>query len=273
MTLTAQQKRARFRELHKGGCFMLPSPWDAGSAKLLEHVGFEALASTSAGLAWTTGRPGSARSRDEVLPHLAALSADLPVNADFESGFAAAPEALAEDVHLAIDTGIAGLSIGDGAPTGSFDRALAVERVRATRRAIDQSGQDVGLAARTDILLSDDGAVLGDALDRLAAFAGAGADCLYAPGVSGRDAISAMVCAVAPRSLDVLFTERSPPLATLGVRRASVGSALARLAWGTVMAAGESIRAGSFDALAGGIPGAELNAIFGKSSQGGSHGQ
>jgi Phosphoenolpyruvate phosphomutase len=145
MILTAKQKRARFCERHRGGCFILPSPWDVGSARLLEHVGFEALASANAGFAWTTGHSGSALSRDEVLAHLGALNAavDLPVSADFESGFAAAPEALAANVRLAIDTGIAGLSIGDGVLTGSgsFDRALAVERVHAARRAIDQSGQ------------------------------------------------------------------------------------------------------------------------------------
>jgi 2-methylisocitrate lyase-like PEP mutase family enzyme len=141
MTLTAQQKRARFHELHRGGCFILASPWDVGSTKLLEHVGFEAIASTSGGLAWTPGRPGSALSRDEVLAHITAwnTAVDLPVNADFESAFAAAPEALAGNVRLAIDTGTAGVTTDDGVLTdsGPFDKALAVERVRATRHAID----------------------------------------------------------------------------------------------------------------------------------------
>jgi 2-methylisocitrate lyase-like PEP mutase family enzyme len=269
MIQTTQQKRARFRQLHEEGCFILPNPWDAGSAKMLEHLGFEALASTSTGFAWTTGRPDYALARDDVLGHLGTLSAavSVPVNADFESGFATEPEELAANVSLAVDTGVAGLSIEDRNPEGGlFDKALSVERIRAARLAIDQSGKDVILVARTEILLADPTA-LATAIDSLAAFADAGADCLFAPGVSVREEIAVMVRAVAPKPINVLVMGPELPLAAyadLGVRRVSVGGGLAQVAWGATAAAAESFLRSTFDALATGVPGTELNHVFDK---------
>jgi 2-methylisocitrate lyase-like PEP mutase family enzyme len=270
MARTVADKCARFRALHQQGCFVLPNPWDAGSARLLQHLGFAALASTSSGFAWTTGRPDYAMTRDEVLRHLTALcsAVDLPVNADFESGFAADPEGVAANVGLAIQTGVAGLSIEDReleAPLGLYDKAFAVERVRAARAAIDQSGEDVILVARTEGLLSDPAAIK-PAIDRLVAFAEAGADCLYAPGVRDTADIAAMVRAVAPKPLNVLALTAGhgvAELADLGVRRISVGGALARAAWAAMLRAAEQVKAGSFEWLAGGTSGMQLNEIFG----------
>ncbi len=249
---------------------MLPNPWDVGSARLFEHLGFAALASTSSGYAWTTGRPDYAVTREDVLVHLAALSGavDLPINADFESGFAADPEGVAASVQLAIGAGVAGLSIEDRnlEASGLYDETMAVERVRAARAAIDQSGQEVMLVARTEGLLIDPSA-LTPAIDKLVAFAEAGADCLYAPGVAGKDAIAAMVRAVAPKPLNVLIMDPATTvaeMADLGVRRLSVGGSLAAVAWGAAMASAKAIREGSFHALAGRMSGRELNGIFAK---------
>jgi 2-methylisocitrate lyase-like PEP mutase family enzyme len=271
MARTAVEKRASFRALHQRGCFVLPNPWDVGSARLLQHLGFAALASTSSGYAWTTGRPDYAVTRDDALGHLTSLCAavDLPVNADFESGFAAEPDDVAANVALAIKTGVAGLSIEDRRIDGTdalFDLSNAVERVRAAREAIDRSGEDVVLVARTEGLLGDPGAV-GPAIDRLVAFAEAGADCLYAPGVRGRSDIAAMARAVAPRPLNVLAMDPGlsvAEMAELGVRRVSVGGALARVAWGAMLAAAERIKAGSFDGLTGAARGERLNDVFGR---------
>ncbi len=267
MTDTAA-KRAQFRALHAKGCFVLPNPWDIGSARLFQHMGFSALASTSSGHAWTIGRPDYGVTRDDTLAHLTALCAavNLPVNADFESGFAVAPEGVAANVALAIQTGVAGLSIEDSKPggVGLHELPLAVERIRAARSAIDASGQDVILVARTEGLLSDAGAVRG-AIDRLVAFAEAGADCLYAPGVKNKDDITAMVRAVAPKPVNVLMMGPGlsvAELAALGVRRISVGGALARVAWGAVQAAAQAMQDGSFAGLAGAASGKELNRIF-----------
>lgn len=270
MTRSTEQKRADFRALHAQGCFVLPNPWDVGSARLFQHLGFSALASTSAGYAWSIGRPDNAVTRDDVLGHLTQMSAafDLPINADFESGFAVDPEGVASNVSLAIATGIAGLSIEDrkrGEP-GLFDLPFAVERVRAARAAIDRSGHDVILVARTEGLFSDPGAIA-TAIDKLVAFAEAGADCLYAPGVTGKEAIAAMVRAVAPKPLNVLVMDPSvavAELADLGVRRVSVGGSIARLAWAATLEAAKAIKEGAFDSLAGGMSGRELNAIFAK---------
>ncbi len=270
MTRSITEKRAHFRALHQQGCFVLPNPWDIGSARMFQHLGFEALASTSSGHAWTTGRPDYAVTRDEVLKHLAALSqaVDLPINADFESGFAVDPEGVAANIRLAIDAGVAGLSIEDRVFDGSglYDTPTAVERLRAARAAIDQSGDDVILVARTEGMLIDPGA-LTPSIDKLVAFAEAGADCLYAPGVVGKDAIATMVRAVAPKPLNVLIIDPATTLAELaelGVRRISVGGALARVGWAPIVAAAKAIREGSFDLLAGSMPGRELNEIFGK---------
>lgn len=267
---TVTEKRTAFRALHQQGCFVLPNPWDTGSARMLQHLGFAALASTSSGFAWTTGQADNAVARDDVLQHLRTLCAavDVPVNADFESGFAVTPEAVAANVQLAIATGVAGLSIEDlkeGSSPALYDTALAVERIRAARAAIDASGADVILVARTEGLLYDAGA-LSSSIARLEAFAEAGADCLYAPGVQSKADIAAMVKAAGPRPLNVLMSRPGlsvAELADLGVRRISIGGALARVAWGAMMAAAEQIKSGSFDGLAGAASGKQLNDIFG----------
>jgi 2-methylisocitrate lyase-like PEP mutase family enzyme len=274
MPRTTAEKRAAFRSLHASGCFVLPNPWDIGSARMLQHLGFEALASTSSGYAWSTGRPDYAVTRDDVLQHLTVLSAavDLPINADFESGFASEPEQLAANVALAIQTGIAGLSIEDRdlrKPNQLYDAALALERIRAARAAIDAAGGDVILVARTEGLLSDRSAVQ-PAIERLVAFAEAGADCLFAPGVTKPEDIAAMVRAVAPKPLNVLVLDSTQTLAQLrdlGVRRLSVGGALARSAWAGMLGAARQLEAGSFAALASATPGRELNEIFRSSAQ------
>ena len=235
----------------------------------MQHIGFKAVASTSSGFAWSTGRPDYGVNRSDVLHHLSVMSSaiDLPVNADFESGFAEDPEGVAESVALAIDTGVAGLSIEDrdiGADEKLYDLELALERLHAARMAIDRSRQDVILVARTEGLLIDPRAVK-PAIHRLVAFAGAGADCLYAPGVTDKDDIAAMVRAVAPRPLNVLMMRPGfsvSELADLGVRRISVGGALARVALGATITAAEQMKAGSFDGLGGAASGNMLNATF-----------
>jgi 2-methylisocitrate lyase-like PEP mutase family enzyme len=270
MSRTVADKRAAFRALHETGCFVLPNPWDAGSARMLQHMGFAALASTSAGYAWSMGHPDYAVTCDGVVEHLTALCAavDLPVNADFESGFAAEPEGVAANVVRAMQAGVAGLSIEDrdiAAPYGLYDSALAVERIRVARAAIDASGNDVILVARTEGLLSDP-AALTPAIDKLVAFAAAGADCLYAPGVRDKADIATMVRAVAPKPLNVLMMGPGlnvAEMADLGVRRISIGGALARMAWGGMIAAAEQMQLPSFSGFDGGAPGKQLNAIFG----------
>src|SRR5580704_3785245 len=267
---SVSDKRRAFRALHQQGCFVLPNPWDIGSARMLQHLGFPGLASTSTGFAWASGLPDYAVSRTEVLRHLTALcsAVDIPVNADFESGFAWDPEGVAVSVKLALDAGVAGVSIEDrkldGAPGELYDVPEAVERVRAAREAIDSSGADVVLVARTEILLIDSSAI-GTATGRLAAFAEAGADCLYAPGVQKPEDIAALVRAVSPKPLNVVVSAPGltvAELADLGVRRISIGGALARVAWAAAIGAAEKIRGGSFDGLAGGTPGARLNCMF-----------
>ncbi|HMN73803.1 MAG TPA: isocitrate lyase/phosphoenolpyruvate mutase family protein [Rhodoblastus sp.] len=265
---TTEQKRAAFRALHAQGCFALPNPWDVGSARMLQHLGFEALASTSAGFAWTAGRPDYKVSRAAALAHLALLcgAVDLPVNADFESGFAATPEGVAESVRLAIEAGVAGLSIEDRdlERGGLYDTPAAIERLQAARAAIAASAADVILVARTEILLDDPSAVQ-RAIDSLVAFAEAGADCLYAPGVRQRADIEAMARAVAPKPLNVLAIDPTMTLAELaglGVRRISVGGSLARVGWAATVAAAKEIRDGSFASLAKGMPSKELNGVF-----------
>jgi 2-methylisocitrate lyase-like PEP mutase family enzyme len=268
-TQSVAERRAVFRRLHESGCFVLPNPWDVGSARLMQHLGFYAVASTSSGYAWSIGRPDYGVSRADVLEHLSALcnAIDIPVNADFESGFATDPAGVAESVALAIDTGVAGLSIEDREVDDEdrlYDLPTAIERLRAARTAIDRSGHDVILVARTEGLLIDPKQVT-PAIDRLVAFAEAGADCLYAPGVAKREDIAAMVRVVAPKSLNVLVWRpglQFSELAELGVRRISVGGALARVAYGAVFDVAEQIRAGSFDGLPGRKPPIPLNDIF-----------
>ncbi|MEP6861043.1 MAG: isocitrate lyase/phosphoenolpyruvate mutase family protein [Deltaproteobacteria bacterium] len=261
-------KRAAFRALHQTGCFVIPNPWDIGSGRLLQHMGFKALASTSAGLAWSLGRADNTITRADVLEHLTALSAavDLPVNADFESGFAKEPTGVAESVRLAVATGVAGLSIEDrevDAPFGLYDQPFAVERIRAAKAAIAATGQDVLLVARTEGLLRDPKAVK-PAIDKLVAFAEAGADVLFAPGVRDKADIATMVRAVAPKPLNVVISWPGitvAELAALGVRRISVGGSLARVAWNAVIGAAEQLAAGSFEAFAA-PPSKKLNEIF-----------
>lgn len=228
-------RRAAFRALHAEGCFVLPNPWDAGSAVRLKALGFKALASTSAGAAWALGQTDGGLSRDQVLDHLRMLcvATDLPVNADFEAGFADEPEGVAANVRLAVETGVAGLSIEDRVGRDLYEPSLAVERIRAARAAIDASGQDVVLVGRTEGFLigrKD----LTPTLDRLVAYAEAGADCLYAPGVIEVAAIEEIVRAVSPKPVNVLMAwpgQSVAPLAEVGVRRVSVGGALAAAAW------------------------------------------
>lgn len=268
MPLTIAEKRAAFRGLHQEGCFVLPNPWDIGSARLFQHMGFSALASTSSGFAWTLGKPDYALTCEEVLEHLSSLvnAVDLPINADFEAGFASTPEGVAENVTRAVKIGIAGLSIEDrDLGTGTlYETPMALERLRAARAAITLSGEDVLLVARTEALLMDPTAVT-QATASLVAFAAAGADCLYAPGVRSKEHIAAMVHAVAPLPLNVLALDADltlAELADLGVRRISVGGALASAGWGTICTIAEQIKSGSFTRLIELRSGAKMNQIF-----------
>lgn len=264
-----------FRALHESGCFVMPNPWDVGSALYLQHLGFKALATSSAGFAFTRGLPDTvtAIGLDAMLAHVreVALATSLPVNADFQSGFADELEHLADNVKLCVQTGAAGLSIEDAtgdAAAPLYDRARAVERVRAARSAIDSTGVPVLLTARCEAWLVGSPDPARVATDRLVAFAEAGADCLYAPGVRDLPTIATLVTAVAPKPVNVLVSAPDPDLtltrlADLGVRRISVGSALARVAWGAFMRAAQSMaETGAFDSLGGAAPFADLNTVF-----------
>lgn len=270
MTLSTAEKRATFRKLHESGCFVIPNPWDAGSARALQGMGFKALASTSAGFAWSIGKSDNHITLDDICTHLTALcgATDLPVNADFEGGFAVEPEGVGANVSRAATTGVAGLSIEDS--TGDkanpiFEKGLAVERIRAARKAIDADKSNVLLVGRCEAFLwgKPD---LGFVIERLQAYSEAGADCLYAPGLKSKDDIATVVKAVAPKPFNLLIG--SPGLsvaeaADLGVRRISVGGALARTAWaGFLRAAKEIAEQGSFAGLGSGHPGGELNKMF-----------
>ena len=268
---TIADKRRTFRSLHEKGCFVLPNPWDVGSARYLQSLGFKALATTSAGAAYAIALPDGGVSRDAMLAHIAALVAatDVPVNADFGAGFADAPEDVARNVRLCVETGVAGLSIEDATgnparPLHDFD--LSVERMRAARAAIDASGADVTLTGRAEGMLGYD-RDLDAAIRRLVAYAEAGADCLYAPGIATRDQIAAVVAAVAPRPVNVLASPAHgltlKDFAALGVRRLSVGSGLARTAWGAFMRAARTIASdGRFDGMAEAASPKELNGLF-----------
>ncbi|MGH7550888.1 MAG: isocitrate lyase/PEP mutase family protein [Gemmatimonadota bacterium] len=235
MTVDLETRRATFRSLHDEGCFVLPNPWDIGSVRRLEKLGFVALASTSSGLAWAVGRQDGEVSRDDVLSHLRVLceATDLPVNADFEAGFADRSEEVAANLRLAIETGVAGLSIEDRTGRELYELPLAVERIEASREAIDKTGTDVILVGRSEGFLI--GRTDIDAtIERLTAYADAGADCLYAPGIRDPAHIEAVVTAVAPKPVNVLLFDpemRVEDLAARGVRRVSVGGCLARAAW------------------------------------------
>jgi 2-methylisocitrate lyase-like PEP mutase family enzyme len=271
-TSSTADKRRRFHALHTAGCFLIPNPWDVGSARFLQGLGFQALASTSSGLAWSLGRPDNGLPREQVLDHLHALVAatDLPVNADFENGFGVTPAAVAESVALAVDAGVAGLSIEDA--TGDAAQPLftldeAVLRLRAARRAIDQKGADTLLVGRAECFLAGR-PDLAETIARLRAYANAGADCLYAPGIRTREQISAVVAAVAPKPVNLLVGWSSEltlaDIASLGVRRVSIGGALARAAWGGFARAARLLAdPGSFQGFADAMPGSELNGFFG----------
>ncbi|SFL91637.1 oxaloacetate decarboxylase [Variovorax sp. OV329] len=264
-------RRQAFKALHASGCFIIPNPWDTGSTRYLQGLGFKALASTSSGYAWSQGRPDGGASREEVLAHLRDLVAatDLPVNADFESGFAVDAQGVHESVRLAVETGVAGLSIedasGDAAqPIRPLDEALI--RLKAARRAIDEAGGGVMLVGRAENFLHGV-ADLDDTVARLKAYADAGADCLYAPGIRTAEQIAAVVAAVAPKPVNLLVGSASPltleQIAALGVRRVSVGGALARSAWGGFMQAARTLsEQGRFDGFASAASGQVLNDFF-----------
>jgi methylisocitrate lyase len=263
-------RHATFRRLHESGCFVMPNPWDLGSARLLAGLGFPALATTSSGFAWSLGRPDNHVSLDEALAHLRSIAGgvELPVNADFEGGFAVEPAEVGANVALATGTGVAGLSIEDSTGDAShplFDFGLAVERVRAARAAIDASGTGVLLTGRSEgfIVGRPD---LAETIRRLTAYAEAGADCLYAPGIRSRADIAAVVAAVAPKPVNVLVgsdVTTVAELAELGVRRISVGGALARAAWdGFLRAAREIAERGTFASLAQAVPFADIDGAF-----------
>jgi methylisocitrate lyase len=259
-----------FRQLHRSGCFVMPNPWDVGSARALARLGFKALATTSAGFAWSIGRSDQQVLLEDLLAHLTAMAAavDVPFNADFEGGYAIEPEGVAANVSRAVATGIAGLSIEDStghAADPLFERSLAIERIRAARRAIDQSGTGVVLTGRSEGFISGR-PDLTETIARLVAYAEAGADCLYAPGLKSLDDIAAVIKAVAPKPVNVLV---HAPFATvaqvadLGARRISVGGALARTAWtGFLDAAQEIATSGTFSSFGKARPGAEMNGMF-----------
>jgi 2-methylisocitrate lyase-like PEP mutase family enzyme len=244
--MDVQQRRRRFRELHAQGFFVLPNPWDLGSAKILEKRGFKALASTSSGAALAMGREDGELTRDEVVGHLRVLCAAtaLPVNADFEAGFGDTSQEIATSVRMAIDAGVAGLSIEDARNRILLDKNEAVERLRAARAAIDQSGQDVILVGRAEGFLRGR-PDLGDVIDRLKAYAANGADCLYAPGLTEMEQVHAVLKAVAPKPVNVLMRPqfKLADLAKAGVRRVSTGGALAFRAYATLEKAADELRA------------------------------
>ncbi|KIQ28489.1 2-methylisocitrate lyase [Variovorax paradoxus] len=271
MTRTVAQKRADFRALHEQGCFVIPNPWDTGSARYLQGLGFKALATTSSGHAWSQGLADGAQSRDTVLAHLRDIVAatDLPVNADFENGFASDPQGVAESVRLAVETGVAGLSIEDSTGNAAdplFPIDIAVERLRAARKAIDAAGGGTLLVGRAENFFAGR-PDLDDTIARLKAYAAAGADCLYAPGIKTREQIAAVVAAVAPKPVNLLVGGASEltmkDIAELGVRRVSVGGGLARAAWGGFIQAARTLaEQGRFDGFANAAAGNELNAFF-----------
>jgi 2-methylisocitrate lyase-like PEP mutase family enzyme len=273
MKTTQTSLAAQFRTLHQAGCFVLPNPWDIGTAIYLERLGFKALATTSAGFAFSRGKPDGGVPRDEMLAHIQEIAeaTSLPVNADFHGGYADEPEAVAANVRFCVDTGVAGLSIEDSTGRSNsplYEKKLAVERIRAARTVIDASQTGVLLTGRCESWLVGDQNPLHTALDRLAAYAEAGADCLYAPGVSDPKEIAQIVNAVAPKPTNVLVSGFNhqltlSQLADLGVRRISVGSGLALAAWGAFSRAAQDIKtSGRFNLLADSAPSAELNQLF-----------
>lgn len=259
-----------FTKLHESGCFVMPNPWDRGSAKYLIELGFNALATTSSGFAWSRGKADGDTPLEDVLSHLTDLASasTVPVNADFEDGFSEDIDQLAENVTRVVETGVAGLSIEDVKQNerGSlYDISIAAERIRRVRDVIDQSGSGVLLTGRADGLIRGH-PDLGAVIERLQAYAEAGADCLYAPGLSAEEDVSAVVQAVAPKPVNVLVSKPGftvSGLAALGVRRISVGGALARSAWGELMRAAQEIAdQGTFERLGQSASGSSLNSLM-----------
>ena len=266
LSSAASDRYREFRRLHESGCFVIPNPWDVGSAKLLAQLGFKALATTSSGFAWSLGRRDRHITLDDSLGHLRAMSAsvDIPVSADFEGAFAVEPADVAANVTRAAATGVAGLSVEDSTGDASkplFDFDRAVERIRAARRALDEAGGNVLLTAR-----AENHAPLAERIRRLTAFADAGADCLFAPGLRTLADVTEVVRAVAPKPVNVLVSSDFTTVAEMaaaGVRRISVGGALARAAWaGFFRAAREIAEQGTFAALAAATPSADLERSF-----------
>jgi 2-methylisocitrate lyase-like PEP mutase family enzyme len=264
-------KRRAFHKLHESGCFVIPNPWDVGSARYLQSLKFKALATTSSGFAWSHGHSDGAMSRDRVLDHLAELveATDLPINADFEHGFAPDAAGVAESVRLAVATGVAGLSIEDSTGDSSrplFDTDDAVERIRAARKSIDKGGGDTILVGRAECFLHGKPDIE-FAIARLKAYANAGADCLYAPGIRTPEHVGAVVAAVAPKPVNLLVGWPGKldlqQIAALGVRRVSVGGALAGSAWGGFIRAAKQIaEQGKFDGFANAASHGEVDALF-----------
>jgi 2-methylisocitrate lyase-like PEP mutase family enzyme len=264
-------KRRAFHRLHEAGCFVIPNPWDVGSARFLQGLGFKALATTSSGFAWSHGHHDGGMSRDRVLDHLTDMveATDLPINADFENGFAPDAAGVADSVRLAVETGVAGLSIEDSTGDASqplYDLDTAVDRIRAARKAIDKAGGDALLVGRAEGFLHGQPDIE-QAIRRLKAYGNAGADCLYAPGIRTREQISAVVAGVAPKPVNLLMGWAGDltlaEIAALGVRRVSVGGALARSAWGGfIRAAKLMIEQGKFDGFADAASGKELDEFF-----------
>jgi len=270
-------RRKAFRALHERGCFVIPNPWDVGSARYLQHLGFPALATTSAGFAFSQGLPDSGDevvlSRDRSLAYIADITAtvDVPVNADFMSGYGLESEDVAESVERCVATGVAGLSIEDATGDSAsplYDLSTAVDRVRAAREAIDQSGADVLLTARAECYHVGHPDPFRESVRRLQAYAAAGADVLFAPGPQAPEEIAALVAAVAPKPLNLLVVRDIgldvDAIAALGVRRISVGGALALAAWTGFMRAARTLKLGSFAGLASLVPYAEINGLFAK---------
>jgi 2-methylisocitrate lyase-like PEP mutase family enzyme len=273
MRPTQNGAAAKFRAMHESGCFVLPNPWDIGTASYLERLGFKAIATTSAGFAFSRGKSDGAVPRDQMLAHIREIveATALPVNADFLAGYADEPNGVAANVQLCIDTGVAGLSIEDNAGRADaplYEKKLAIERIRAARAAIDDSRIDVVLTGRCEAWLVHDSNPLATVLDRLAAYAEAGADCLYSPGVSDPDEIAQIVRTVSPKPVNVLVSGFNhqlsfSQLADLGVRRISVGSGLALAAWGAFLRAAQDIQTnGTFNLLANNAFSADLNQLF-----------
>jgi len=266
---TIAERRQTFRELHRSGCFAIPNPWDIGSARYLQHLGFKAIATTSAGFAFSRGLPDGAVGRDMMLEHIREIveATNVPVNADFENGYADSPGELGENVRLCVDTGVAGLSIEDS--TGRkeqplYDVDVAVERIRVAGEAIGDSG--ALLVARAECFLV--GVTnIDEVIRRLTAYANAGADCLYAPGIREREHIAAVVAAVAPKPVNLLIGGAigltMSDAAALDVRRVSVGGALSRAAWGGFIRAAKQLAGhGRFDELAYAAPHADMQEFF-----------